>query len=395
MVYQQNTMRVKLVRITTLPISMDIILKNQLGYMNQFFEVIGVTGDDGKHYNNIQKREKIRMYAVGMSRAISPFKDIISLYKLFIFLKKEKPRIVHTHTPKAGFLGMLAAKLANVPVRLHTVAGLPLVEATGVKRKLLDRVEKITYRIAHRVYPNSFGLKKIISDNKFCKPDKLKVIANGGSNGVNIERFKPDFIENSADVRRDLRKKFGISENDIVFSFTGRISNDKGVRELIDAFQDLKSKDKNVTLKLILIGLPEKDYINIIKNNFKEFTKGNPNILYLGRFDDVRPYYLISDIFVLPSYREGLPNSLLEAGAMGLPSIATDINGCNEIVKNGLNGLIIPAKDTIALKEAMETLVNDHEQRKFLADNARSNVIANYKQELIWSELLKEYQSFL
>lgn len=395
MVYEENIMKVKLVRITTMPISMDIILKNQLGYMNQFFEVIGVTGDDGKHYNNIQKRENIRMHAVGMSRAISPFKDIISLYRLFIFLKKEKPRIVHTHTPKAGFLGMLAAKLANVPVRLHTVAGLPLIEATGVKRKILDTVEKITYRIAHRVYPNSFGLKKIITDNKFCEPNKLKVIANGGSNGVNIERFKPTFIENSDNVRRELRKKLGISENDIVFSFTGRIANDKGMRELIDAFKDLKSKDKNVTIKLILIGLPEKDYINMIKNNFKEFTKDNPNILYLGRFDDVRPYYLISDIFVLPSYREGLPNSLLEAGAMGLPCITTDINGCNEIVKNGLNGLIIPPKDTNALKEAMDTLANDHKKRKILADNARSNVVANYKQELIWSELLKEYKSFL
>jgi len=383
----------KLVRITTVPVSMNIILKGQLQFMNQFFEVIGVTGYDEKHFEDVRKREGIRMEDIKMERRIAPFADLMSLWNLYRFLKKEQPEVVHTHTPKAGLLGMLAAWLARVPVRLHTVAGMPLMEVKGPKRILLNVIEKITYACAHKVYPNSKGLKDFILDQEFCAPQKLKVIANGASNGVNTAIFKPDFVENHHQYRRDLRMKLGIPPDYIVLGFVGRIAREKGMQELFDAFSVLQKEGK-YKLKMVLIGLFEKQY-GQLGEELEDQLQNHPDIHALGRFDDVRPYYLISDIFVFPSYREGFPNAVMEAGAMGLPSIVTDINGCNEIVVDGENGIIIPPKNSEKLKVALQQLLDDAAGRDRIAKKARPRIEDYFRRELIWESLLEEYTILL
>src|SRR5690554_4338580 len=169
-------MKPKLIRITTVPQSLYSLLKGQLKFMSKSgFDVIGVSSP-GEELKQVEVQEGIPTYAVPMTRTIAPFKDLVSLYKLYKIIRKEKPQIVHTHTPKAGTLGMLAAKLAGVPHRLHTIAGLPLLVTKGNKRKLLDFVEKKTYGWATKVYPNSKGLYEIILKNKYTTVDKLKVI---------------------------------------------------------------------------------------------------------------------------------------------------------------------------------------------------------------------------
>ena len=184
----------KLFRITTVPISLKTLLKGQYRFMSDNgFEVVGVSSF-GKELGEVSEDEGIRTVAIEMSRQITPLQDLKSLWKMWNFLRKEKPEIVHTHTPKAGTIGMLAAKLAGVPHRLHTVAGLPLMEAKGNKRKILNFVEKITYACATKVYPNSKGLYHIILENNFTTKNKLKVIANGSSNGINTEYFSPESI---------------------------------------------------------------------------------------------------------------------------------------------------------------------------------------------------------
>jgi glycosyltransferase involved in cell wall biosynthesis len=389
-----NVAKIKLIKMTTVPISMNIILKGQLAFLNQYFEVLGVTAFHEKHFHEIEKREGIRMIRVDMARAIAPFSDIQALIKLYFLFKKERPFIVHTQTPKAGLLGMLAAYLSGVPVRLHTVGGLPLLGTKGIKRSILNILEKITYACAHKVYPNSIGLKNIIVKNGFCQESHLKVLANGGSNGIDTNYFSVNKLEKTGLSRNDLRAKYGIGVDDFVFLFVGRIAIEKGFNELLNAFEKLKNRNLKRPIKLLLIGTFEVHY-GVVGSEVKEKIETNPDIFYLGRFDDVRPFYWISDVYVFPSYREGFPNTLLEAGAMGLPLIATDINGCNEIVVNNVTGILIPAKDEFKLEEAMYRLQDDLILHKKLASEARRIVESKFKRELVWDALLSEYKFFL
>lgn len=388
-------MRPKLVRITTVPISMNILLKGQLAYMQQHFEVTGVTGQDEKHFKEAGAREGICMVPITMQRAISPVKDLVSLYRLYSFMRKEKPAIVHTHTPKAGLLGMAAAWLAGVPVRLHTVAGLPLVETSGFKRKLLSFIEKITYKMAHEVYPNSYGLEEIILKENFCSRDKLTVIANGSSNGINTNHFSTDFIEGDKPAYREkLRADLGIVADDVVYCFVGRLSSEKGIAELVNAFLKLHKQPGGDKAKLLLVGPMEKD-TGILGDDVIKFIEDTPAILAVGRHDDIRPYLFASDVFAFPSYREGFPNVVLQAGALGLPCIVSNINGSNEIITHNLNGLIVPVKNSEQLFEAMKQLLNDKPRREELASKARETVVSQFENHIVWEAILAEYKKHL
>lgn len=378
-------------RLTTAAVSMNIILKGQLGYMNQFFEVVGVTTYDEKHYNDIVAREGIRMISIPMARTIAPLQDVKALWQLYRLFKTERPTIVHTHTPKAGLLGQMAAWLARVPIRMHTVGGMPLTEVNGLKRQLLNVLEKLTYWCANGVYPNSKGLRDIILAENFCHPDKLKVLANGGSNGINVDYFKPDYIQGAAENRLQMREALNISDSNFVFCFVGRIAREKGMVELLHAFQRLK---KEFPIKLILVGLFEKHY-GAVDAETQSALESDPDIFPLGRFDDVRPYYAMSDAYIFPSYREGFPNSVLEAGAMGLPSIVTNINGCNEIVQHGKNGLIIEPKNELELETTMRALLQDKPLVETLKQNARPVIVEQFRREFVWEELLREYKRLL
>lgn len=384
-------MKIKLIRITTKAVSMRIILRGQLAFMNKYFDVVGITSYDAMHFDKISKSEGIRTKVINFVRDINLFQDISALVKLLFIFLEEKPSIVHTHTPKAGLLGMLASWLTGVPVRLHTVGGMPLVEAKGLKRKLLNFTERLTYKCSHSVYPNSFGLRNIILENNLCPAHKLKVIANGGTNGIDAEFFSVASFSDPEGERKKLRDELSIKNDEIVFLFVGRLAAEKGIYELIDVFEELRNQHR---IKLILIGPFEQDY-GIISNNYKNKIETNNGILFLGRFDDVRPYYLLSDVFVLPSYREGLPGAVLEAGAMGLPCIVTDINGCNEIIRDGFNGLLVKPKDRTSLKNAMQKLIEDSPLRIKLAGNARKAVISKYERHIIWNALLEEYRTHL
>lgn len=388
-------MKPKLVRITTVPISMNILLKGQLAFMNRHFDVVGVTGKDEKHFKEAGEREGIRMVPIAMQRAISPVNDLVSLYKLYAFMRKEKPAIVHTHTPKAGLLGMAAAWLAGVPVRLHTVAGLPLVETSGFKRKLLSFIEKITYRMAHEVYPNSYGLEEIILKEKFCDKDKMRVIANGSSNGINTTHFSTDFIEgDKQEYREKFRADLGIMPGDVVFGFVGRLSSEKGIAELVHAFLKLQNQPGGEKAKLLLVGPMEKD-TGILSDDVIRSIEETPGILAVGRHDDIRPYLFTSDVFAFPSYREGFPNVVLQAGALGLPCIVSNINGSNEIIKHNVNGLIVPVKNTEQLFEAMGLLLNDKALREKLASKARETVVTQFENHIVWEAILAEYKKHL
>ncbi len=382
-----NAYTYKLIRTATVGKSLDGILKGQLQFLNNHFDVIGVSSGKDR-LRKIEKREGIICVSIQMNRGISVFKDIVSLYKLILLFYKESPFIVHSITPKAGFLSMVSAYFARVPHRLHTVAGLPLLEETGVKRKLLDIIEKITYACSTRLYPNSNGLKEIIIRNKYTKSSKLTVLGNGSSNGINTEHFNSELFTRSQKLT--LRKKIGVRPKDTVFIFVGRLVKDKGINELVQVFTMQFSV--NPYIKLILVGRLEKTLNQLLPATTKLIIE-HPGICWVGVQEDVRPYLSIGDIFVFPSYREGFPNAVMQAGAMDLPSIVTDINGCNEIIKHDVNGVIIPPKDTEALNLAMLDLHINIEKRRKLASNSRQMIIDRYEQSYVWGEILKMYQS--
>ncbi|MEN5086553.1 glycosyltransferase family 4 protein [Sphingobacterium faecium] len=383
----------KLIRITTVPISLKVLLKGQHRFMSsKGFNVLGVAAP-GKDLDEVSQFEEIQVHPLAMTRTISPFADLMSLWNFYNLCKKHKPNIVHSHTPKAGIIGMLGAKLAGVPIRLHTVAGMPLMEATGMKRKVLDFVEKLTYRAATKVYPNSRGLYDFILDNNFTQKDKLSVLANGSSNGIDTTFFSQAHFTESDN--QNLRQSLGIDETDFLFIFVGRLVGDKGLNELITAFVNLsKSMTYSNHVKLLLVGPFESELDPLNQKTLVEI-KNNLNIISVGFQKDIRPYMAISDALVFPSYREGFPNVVMQAGAMGLPSIVSDINGCNEIIIEGKNGTIIPVKSAVAIQTAMMRFIDDISFFNQLKLNARTMIADRYEQHVVWQAILKEYHALL
>ena len=378
----------KLVRITTVPMSLKHLLKGQMSFMSKNgFDVIMISSE-GKGLNDVIKNEKCRHFIIPLTREITPLRDIIATFSLYRLLLLEKPDIVHTHTPKAGIVGMLASFLAKVPVRLHTVAGLPLLEAKGLKRLILNLVERLTYKFSTKVYPNSYGLKDIILKNRFTKEDKLCVIGNGSSNGIDTSFFDPKLV--SSKKKKSIRSKLGIKKNDFVFIFVGRLVTDKGINELVEAFNELCLQLENI--KLLLVG-PSEDNLDPLSEKTKLSISNHNKIISVGYQSDVRPFFAVSNLLVFPSYREGFPNVVLQSAAMGLPSIVSDINGCNEIIKNDYNGIIIPSKDIKSLIQAMERIFIDKELYLRCKENSRLSIMKNYRQDLYWNALLSEYKS--
>ena len=355
--------------------------------MNNHYEVIAIAAEE-ERLEKYGSANKVRTFWVEMTRKITPIQDLISVLKLYQFFRSEKPLIVHTHTPKAGIVGMLAAKIAGVPIRLHTVAGLPLLETTGTKRKVLNIVEKFTYSLATKIYPNSFELKKIILNEKFTSDKKLKILGKGSSNGISIKYFDPHlYSEKDNDI---LRKELGINSNERVFIFIGRIVSEKGINELVTAF--IRLYETNSNIKLLLVGPFESD-LDPIEDSNLEIINSHKGIISVGYQEDVRPYLAISDVLTFPSYREGFPNVVMQAGAMNLPSIVTDINGCNEIITNNKNGIIIPVKDSNSLYDAMSQLYNNRLFLEEFKKNTRHHITENYEREQFWNLLLAEYRA--
>ena len=377
--------KTKIIRITTVPISFEKLLENQAKYFKNYFNII-IVSSQKKKLNKIGNQQGVNVFFIPFTRKITPINDIIATYKLYRYLIKEKPTIVHTQTPKAGIVGMLASFLAKIPVRMHTVGGLPLMESKGLKRILLNYVEILTYALATNIYSNSFGLLKFIIDQKFCKKNKIKVLSNGSSNGIDLNFFDP--LKIKAKERDQLMLSLGIKNNEFVFLYVGRLVRDKGINELVYAFKKILFNNKK--FKLLLVGNFEEDLDPLKKEVIDEINL-NPNIVYGGYQNDIRPYLAISNCFVFPTYREGFPNVILQAGAMNIPCIVSNINGCNEIIKDSINGILIAKKNIQELIEAMLRISSNHNLRNKLSKNSRQIILKNFDQKSIWESLRNEY----
>ena len=376
----------KLIRTTTVPVSLNYLLKGQLSFLNQHFEVVAVSGED-EHLKAVVEREQVRVVPLTMQRAIRPFHDLVALWRLYWLFRTERPQIVHSITPKAGLLSMLAAKMAGVPVRMHTFTGLIFPSRSGFMQKLLIKMDQLLCWAATNIYPEGNGVKlDLINYGITSKP--LKVLANGNVNGIDLEFFSCTQIY--SEQKEELRQELGLQPNDFVFIFVGRLVGDKGINELIEAFFKLPIPNT----KLLLVG-PFESELDPLQPETLKVIETHPNIILVGFQSDVRPYFAVSDCLVFPSYREGFPNVVMQAGAMGLPSIVTNINGCNEIIVEGENGTIIPVKNVPALVEAMQKMCSDKAYYEQLQQKARVMIQSRYEQQVVWEALLEEYRRVL
>lgn len=372
----------KLIIIVTVPVVLETWLKGQAKYLSHYYDVEIVTSyaDTTK---TIEAYEDVPIRHIEFNRKINLLKDLKVLLKLLIYFYNSKPDIVYTLTPKAGLLGMLASWLYRVPLRVHNVVGLPLMEAKGKRKVILAVTERITYFCATHVYANSFNLKNYMQKYLTCKD--VSVIAQGSVNGVDVDWFcdTVDF-----ETKQNLKKQLAIQNGDFVITFVGRIVKDKGINELISVFNTLSRSHKH--LKLLLIGDLEEE-LDPISEKSKEIMHQHEQIIHVRFQKDIRAFLSITDLFVLPSYREGLPNVLIEAGSYGIPLLATNINGCNEVIMHEKNGLLIDPKNEIALQNGIEKFLIDKDFYQEVKKSARESIVSRYAQHYFWRALRKEF----
>lgn len=372
----------KIIRAVTVSQSLDFCREVMIQMRAMGYKMLAVASP-GIDLENLRENDGFHTIAVQMERHISLWKDSISLLKMICVFAREKPQVVHSMTPKAGLLCMIAAWLTHVPIRIHTFTGLVWPTAVGTKRKVLMLMDKLLCACATHVIPEGQGVLNDLKTHGVCKKP-MKVLGYGNVKGLDMERFNPKRF--SPTVLPNHRP--------FTYVFVGRIVGDKGINELVEAFQQLHNKYINT--KLVLVGRYEND-LDPVSDLTMERIKTNLGIEAVGSKygDDLLQKYVDADCFIMPSYREGFPNTVMEAGAMGLPSIVTDINGSREIIIEGKNGLIVPPFTVEPLYKAMEKMLTDKAVRENMAGNARQMIASRFEKGFVQRCMIDFYKQIM
>lgn len=370
--------------------ALKYLLPGQMKYMKEHgFDVLMVSAD-GKEREDVIRNEGCPHHIIPMTRKITPFADLSSLWKLYRLFKKEKPDIIHSHTPKAGLLAMLAGRLAGVKTRIHTVAGLRFMTARGMGRKLLIRMEKFTASCATHVWPNSQSILGYITRNQLANPQKLQVIGFGSSNGINLQRYSPGSL--LPGIVDETRRAMQYDNNLVYLLCVGRIVKDKGIDELLTAFSNLYKERSD--LRLVLLGSYE-DELDPISDEARMILKDHPGIIHISWSDHVEYFMHLSGMLVHPSYREGFPNVLLQAGAMGCPVICSRIEGNIDIVDDGQTGLIFEVQNALSLEGKLRFALANPGQLKEYASKLRKKIEQQFDQRFVHESLKNKYLELL
>lgn len=371
----------KIIRAVTVSQSLGFCRNFMIEMRNKGYEMVALSSP-GKELNELCNYDGFRTIAVPMKRRMAPLQDLMSLWHMIKVFHKEKPDMVHSMTPKAGLLCMMAACITRVPRRVHTFTGLVWPTATGVSKHILMFTDWLTCVCATHVIPEGKG---VMNDLKHITNKPMHVLGYGNVRGVDLKFWSRKNIEAETFNK--------IKDETFTFLFVGRIVKDKGIDELIEAFMQIRRK---IRVRLLLVGKYEDD-LDPISNNTRKLIETCNDIVWVGeqRGKALLTYYAASDCFVFPSYREGFPNTVLEAGAMNLPSIVTYINGSREIIENGVNGLIVEPKDVEALACAMTQMVENCTMHEHMANLARTIIKARFEQGFVMKCLIDFYKKII
>lgn len=366
---------------TTIPTTLSFF-KGNLRFLSVYFDVCAISSKP-EELAVVGESEGVRTHCIPMERPIALLKDIVSLFRFILFFLREKPDVVHGNTPKASMLSMVAAWMTRVPVRIYMCHGLRYQGTSGLMRRLLILMERLSCACATRVICVSNGVRETFAEDGICSLKKSVVLGNGSATGLDLDYFNPEYVEKNV-----MRTELGITNEDFVFLFVGRIVADKGINELVNAFNRLAVEFSHI--HLVLVGAEEREQ-NSIADDTRDLIQQHSRIYAIGRRSDVRPYLLDADAFVLPSYREGFGMVLIEANAMGVPAISTDIIGCNEIVFPGMNGDIVAPRDVDALYLKMREWVENPDKLKIMSTYCRGLVETRFERKMVWQNCLNEY----
>ena len=383
--------KIKLVHILTVPESLRFF-EGQIEYIQLNGYEIQVITSPNPLLDEFAKEYNIQTYGIEMPRRITPFRDLIAIWNIWRVLRKIKPDIVHSHTPKGGLLGTIVASIARVPVRIYHARGLPFEGATGNRRTLLKLTEYISCWLAHRVFCNSQSNLDVMVNEGLCAKNKITVLHNGSSNGVDATKlFKPFETE---DTRTNIRESLNLPLDSTVIGFVGRIVHDKGIDELIEAWQILREQYSEI--RLLFVGRFEEQ--DAVFPSTKQVINSDERIHFaefVNSKQDMPTLYAAMDILVLPSHREGLPNVILEAGGMGIPVVSTLASGCKDAVVDGETGVLVPVSDAKALVRSIQGYLDDPTLGVKHGQAARAHILHKYKPDDIWKAMLTEYQNLL
>lgn len=377
-----------LVHVLSVPESL-VFLRGQVAFLKKRGWEVTVVTSPGAQLAAFGAEEDVRTHAVELVRRISPGRDGRSLLEMSRLLRRLRPDIVHSATPKGGLIGTSGAALARVPRRIYHLRGMLMLTARGMKRHLLSSVERTACRLATSILANSHSLREWAIDAGLCPPEKIRVLASGSGNGVDCdEKFSPERV---GDVGRELRGMLGLPPDAPLVGFLGRLVRDKGIIELADAWE--RVLDVRPGAHLILGGVFEDR--DRIPANVRARLESNPSVHLVGFVRDTPRFFSAVDVVVLPTHREGFPNVLLEAAAMQRPVVATNVMGAVDAVVDGVTGRLTPLGDVRALAAAIVGYLDDASLRLRHGRAGRARVQEEFRRERVWEALADYYDELL
>lgn len=374
----------RLVHVTTVPATLHFFCR-LVEYVQAKGFTVSAVSSPGPHLDDFGASLGVDVHAVPMGRRISPLRDAVSLVRLVVALAKLRPDVVHATTPKAGLLGTIAARLVGAKVML-SVFGLPQMTRTGTMKRLLDATTRLSCRLAHRVWCDSYSIRDHLIAERLCKAEKIFVAGSGSVSGVDAVRFDRDRYDAA-----QARAEWGVPPDAFLLGFVGRIVRDKGIHELAEAWRMLSARHPD--MHLMLIGEPEAS--DPVSPEIDRFLRNDPRVHFTGQQREVAPLLAAMDVFVMPSYREGFGVTNIEAAALRLPVVSTRIPGCVDSVVDGATGTLVPVHDAAALAAAIEHYHASPELRARHGEAGRQRVLAEFKPERVWSDVAAVYESLL
>ncbi len=382
-----NSERIDTLHAVTSPWSL-VLLRGQLRYLQEAGFHPAALSAPGPFVDQAGLEESVPLFTVAMERDISPLRDLVSLVRICRLLRQLRPTICNAGTPKAGLLVMLAAWLARIPCRVYTLRGLRVETARGLTRTILFAAERVACSCAQRVICVSPSLRDRAVALNLVNPRKTVVLGSGSSNGIDVARFvrTQARMDRAAEIRRELQLV-----NRPVVGFIGRFTRDKGVGELTAAFDLVRQQFPDASL--LLIGSYEQG--NAIDSDIRARIVAGHGIVAIPFQHDIAPYYLAMDIFVLPTYREGFPNTVLEAQAAERPVVTTRATGAVDSVVDGTSGILVPVGDSRALAAAISKLLANPDLARRMGQAGRERVERQFGHEIVWGELVDQYRELL